>query len=110
MIKGLIENDQLESSGNGVDNPRDKATLEKVLKFAEYMKDHEQPTWEKPIPAEIKDFKDIPNMPQFFVDFLSCNKYGLSDLMMAAIDLEIDCLRELLGAKVCLEIRGMTLD
>ena len=30
--------------------------------------------------------------------------------MMAAIDLEIDSLRELLGAKVCLEIRGMTLD
>ena len=60
MLKGLIENEQLEPTGNGVDNPRDKATLEKVLKYTEYMKDHEAPKIEKPIPEEIKDFKDIP--------------------------------------------------
>ena len=72
------------------------------------MKDHSPPKIEKPIPEQIRDFKDIPDMPEFFTTFLSCDKYGLSDLMMAAIDLELDTLRELIGAKVCLEIRGMT--
>ena len=108
MLKDLIDTDQLEASGIGIDNPKDLVTLEKVMAYCEYMKDHEVPKWEKPIPEEFKEFKDIPNMPEFVVEFLSCNKYGLSDLMMAAIDLGIDSLRELIGAKVCLVIRGMT--
>ena len=108
MLSGLIDTDQLDPSGVGIDNPKDLATLEKVMSYCDYMKDHEPPKIEKPIPEPIRDFKDIPDMPEFFVTFLSCNKYGLSDLMMAAIDLELDSLRELIGAKVCLEIRGMT--
>ena len=107
LIKGLIEQQNYED-GVEVENPKDKAVLEKVLAFAVYMKDHESPKIEKPIPEPIRDFKDIPDMPAFFTTFLSCDKYGLSDLMMAAIDLELDTLRELIGAKVCLEIRGMT--
>ena len=78
------------------------------MAYAEYMKDKSPPTIEKPIPEPIRDFKDIPDMPEFFTTFLNVDKYQLSDLMMAAIDLEIDSLRELIGAKVCLEIRGMT--
>ena len=107
LLKGLIDAQNFEE-GVDVENPKDKEVLTKVLAFADYMKDHSPPKIDKPIPEQIRDFKDIPDMPEFFTTFLSCDKYGLSDLMMAAIDLELDTLRELIGAKVCLEIRGMT--
>ena len=61
----------------------------------------------QPIPKEVTDFKNIPGgMPDFLVNFFSVDKYALSDLIMASIELSIDSLRDLTAAKMALELRG----
>ena len=78
------------------------------MDFCVWRSEHDQPKIAEPIPIEIKDFDKIENMPSYCIEFLNVDKYELSDLMMAAIDLELDSIRDLIGAKIALILRGMS--
>ena len=45
-------------------------------------------------------------MPKFLSDFMDINKYQMSDLIMSAIELDITLLRDIVAAKMALELRG----
>ena len=78
------------------------------MDFCVWRSTNTQPKIEEPIPISIRDFNDIADMPPYCIQFLNIDKYELSDLMMAAIDLELDSIRDLIGAKIALILRGKT--
>ena len=78
------------------------------MDFCVWRSTNDQPKIPEPIPIEIRDFNNIENMPNYCIQFLDVDKYELSDLMMAAIDLELDSIRDLIGAKIALILRGMS--
>merc|ERR1712083_202186 len=100
LVNGLIEDAGIEED---IPLPQiKKETLEKVIVYCEYLKDHEPPTINKPLSSV--DMVEIAD--QWNADYVDLPQDKLFELVMAANYLDIKSLLDVACAKVTSYIKN----
>eukprot|EP00356_Strombidium_inclinatum_P002940 CAMPEP_0170492268 /NCGR_PEP_ID=MMETSP0208-20121228/11957_1 /TAXON_ID=197538 /ORGANISM="Strombidium inclinatum, Strain S3" /LENGTH=162 /DNA_ID=CAMNT_0010767981 /DNA_START=17 /DNA_END=505 /DNA_ORIENTATION=+ len=84
-----------------------KATLDKVIEFLKYIKDHDAPQIEQPLKDSSMD-KVVDD--QWFAKYIEVPKDDLLDLVMASHFMDIQSLQDLSAAKVATFLKDKTED
>ena len=91
LLLNMLEDQTDCEEGISFTHPRNKETLEKVMLFCDWAKNKDESKFSipEPIPKEVLKFENLPGMDPFLIEFMQVDKYKMSDLIMAAIEMDI---------------------